>query len=43
LCSRVAVIEKGAKVFDGTVTELTAKANQEGYLKTLVKELNKAT
>jgi ABC-2 type transport system ATP-binding protein len=43
LCSRVAVIEKGSKVFDGTVTELTAKANQEGYLKTLVEELNKAT
>jgi ABC-2 type transport system ATP-binding protein len=41
LCSRVAVIEKGAKVFDGTVNELMAKANQEGYLKTLVEELNK--
>ena len=41
LCSRVAVIEKGSKVFDGTVEELLAKSNSEGYLKTLVQELNK--
>lgn len=41
LCSRVAGVEKGKKVFDGTVNELSAKANQEGYLKTLVEELNK--
>ena len=41
LCSRVAVIEKGEKVFDGSVEELIAKANSEGYLKTLVEELNK--
>ncbi len=41
LCSRVAVIEKGQKVFDGGVHELMAKANEEGYLKTLIVELNK--
>jgi ABC-2 type transport system ATP-binding protein len=41
LCSRVAVIEKGQKVFDGTVSELIGKAGQGGYLGTLVEELNK--
>lgn len=41
LCSRVAVIEKGKKVFDGGVQELMAKADQDGYLKTLILELNK--
>jgi ABC-2 type transport system ATP-binding protein len=41
LCSRVAVIEKGQKVFDGGVQELMQKADQDGYLKTLIVELNK--
>ncbi len=43
LCSRVAVIEKGEKVFDGGVEELMQKSQSAGYLKTLVEELNKAS
>ena len=41
LCSRLAVIEKGQKVFEGSVNELMAESNTEGYLKTLIEELNK--
>jgi ABC-2 type transport system ATP-binding protein len=41
LCKRVAVIEKGQKVYDGTVEELLKKSESEGYLKTLVEELEK--
>ena len=41
LCSRLAVIEKGQKVFEGTVSELTQKSNTNGYLKTLIVELQK--
>lgn len=41
LCERVAVINKGEKVFDGTLNELTSLEKQDGYLKTLVAELNK--
>jgi ABC-2 type transport system ATP-binding protein len=41
LCEKLAVIEKGQKVFEGTVKELSEKAEQEGYLKTLIEELNK--
>lgn len=41
LCERVAVIDKGQKVFDGTVEELKKESNQEGYIKTLIEELNK--
>ena len=41
LCSRVAVIEKGQKVFDGSVETLMAQSQSEGYLKTLVEELEK--
>jgi len=43
LCSRVAVISKGQKVFDGTLIELTNSKQKDGYLKTLVEELNKDT
>jgi ABC-2 type transport system ATP-binding protein len=41
LCSRVAVIDKGQKMFDGTLKELTDSKQKDGYLKTLVEELNK--
>jgi ABC-2 type transport system ATP-binding protein len=43
LCQRVAVIEKGQKVFDGSINDLMQKANENGYLKTLIEELNKQT
>jgi ABC-2 type transport system ATP-binding protein len=41
LCERVAVIDKGQKIFDGTLKELTDSKQKDGYLKTLVEELNK--
>jgi ABC-2 type transport system ATP-binding protein len=41
LCSRLAVIEKGKKVFDGTVDGLMKESGHDGYLKTLIEELNK--
>jgi ABC-2 type transport system ATP-binding protein len=41
LCSRLAVIEKGEKVFEGTVKELMSESGKEGYLHTLIEELNK--
>lgn len=41
LCQRVAVIDKGQKMFDGTLDELTKSEQNNGYLKTLVEELNK--
>ncbi|GAB4146032.1 MAG: hypothetical protein OHK0017_06320 [Patescibacteria group bacterium] len=41
LCSRVAVIDKGCKMFDGSLAELTKTEEKDGYLKTLVDELNK--
>lgn len=41
LCSRLAVIEKGCKVFEGSVPQLMAESGREGYLKTLILELNK--
>lgn len=41
LCSRLAVIEKGQKVFEGTIPNLMAESNKEGYLKTLIEELQK--
>lgn len=41
LCQRVAVIDKGQKIFDGTLKELTQLEQKDGYLKTLIKELNK--
>ncbi len=41
LCERVAVIDKGTKVFDGSLKELTGSEQKDGYLKTLVSELNK--
>jgi ABC-2 type transport system ATP-binding protein len=41
LCHRVAVIDKGQKVFDGELDELTKSEQKDGYLKTLVEELNK--
>jgi ABC-2 type transport system ATP-binding protein len=41
LCERVAVIDKGQKVFDGTLGKLTGSEQSDGYLKTLVSELNK--
>jgi len=41
LCQRVAVIDKGEKMFDGTLAELTSSEQKDGYLKTLVTELNK--
>jgi ABC-2 type transport system ATP-binding protein len=41
LCQRVAVIDKGQKVFDGSLKELTESEQKDGYLKTLVEELNK--
>lgn len=43
LCERVAVIDKGQKQFDGTFEELKQSSQNEGYLKTLVEELNKDT
>ena len=41
LCHKVAVIDKGSKVFDGTFDELKKSSKNEGYLHTLVEELNK--
>jgi len=41
LCERVAVIDKGQKMFDGTFEELKQSSQSGGYLKTLVEELNK--
>ena len=41
LCSRLAVIEKGQKVFEGSVSELMRESGKEGYLHTLIEELNK--
>ena len=41
LCSRLAVIEKGQKVFEGSVQELMQESGKEGYLHTLIEELNK--
>ncbi len=41
LCSRIAVIEKGQKVFDGQISNLMSKVVQDGYLKTLIEELSK--
>jgi ABC-2 type transport system ATP-binding protein len=41
LCSRLAVIEKGQKVFEGTIPELMVESGREGYLKTLIEELQK--
>lgn len=41
LCDRVAVIEKGSKVFEGTLPELLIESGKSGYLHTLIEELNK--
>jgi ABC-2 type transport system ATP-binding protein len=41
LCSRIAVIEKGEKVFEGNISNLMKQSQEKGYLKTLVDELNK--
>jgi ABC-2 type transport system ATP-binding protein len=41
LCEKLAVIEKGKKVFEGTVVELMAESGHDGYIKTLIEELNK--
>jgi ABC-2 type transport system ATP-binding protein len=41
LCSKLAVIEKGKKVFEGTIPELMAESGREGYLHTLIEELQK--
>jgi ABC-2 type transport system ATP-binding protein len=41
LCSKLAVIEKGRKVFEGTIPELMAESHEKGYLHTLIEELNK--
>jgi ABC-2 type transport system ATP-binding protein len=41
LCERLAVIEKGQKVFEGTVSELMQESGHDGYLKTLITELQK--
>ena len=41
LCEKVAVIDKGKKAFDGTLENLTSSKQKDGYLKTLVEELNK--
>lgn len=41
LCDRVAVIEKGSKVFEGTLNELLIESGKSGYLHTLIEELNK--
>jgi ABC-2 type transport system ATP-binding protein len=41
LCSKLAVIEKGEKVFEGTIPELMAKSSEDGYLGTLIEELSK--
>lgn len=43
LCSRLAVIEKGQKVFEGTIPELMAKSSEGDYLGTLIEELSKIT
>jgi ABC-2 type transport system ATP-binding protein len=42
LCQKIAVIDKGRKMFDGELSDLKQVSEQEGYLKTLVEELNKA-
>jgi ABC-2 type transport system ATP-binding protein len=41
LCSKFSVIEAGQNVFTGTFKELQEQTNNQGYLKTLVNELNK--
>lgn len=41
LCSKLAVIEKGQKVFEGTIPDLMAKSSVDGYLGALIEELNK--
>jgi ABC-2 type transport system ATP-binding protein len=41
LCQRVAVIDKGQKIFDGTLNELTNSKEKNGYMATLIEELNK--
>lgn len=41
LCSKLAVIEKGQKVFEGTIPELMAKSSEGDYLGTLIEELSK--
>ena len=41
LCSRLAVIEKGKKVFEGSLSELMQESGRDGYLKTLITELQK--
>jgi ABC-2 type transport system ATP-binding protein len=41
LCQKVAVIEDGQKVYDGSIPHLMKESNKEGYLRTLVKELSK--
>jgi ABC-type multidrug transport system ATPase subunit len=41
LCSKLAVIEYGKKVFEGTVPELINESNKSGYLNTLITELKK--
>jgi ABC-2 type transport system ATP-binding protein len=43
LCDRVVVIEKGQKVFEGSVDKLMQESESGGYLGTLVEELNKAS
>lgn len=41
LCSSLAVIEKGKKVFEGTLENLMIESGKSGYLHTLIEELNK--
>lgn len=41
LCERVCVIDKGQQMFDGSLDELKKSSQSQGYLKTLVEELNK--
>lgn len=41
LCSKFSVIEGGKNVFTGTFKQLQEQANHQGYLKSLVNELNK--
>jgi ABC-2 type transport system ATP-binding protein len=41
LCKQISVIDKGQKIFDGTLEDLRESSQKEGYLKTLVEELNK--
>jgi ABC-type uncharacterized transport system ATPase subunit len=39
LCHKVAILEEGTKVFDGTIEQLQKQQNNQGYIRSVLEEL----